>query len=380
MQTLARNGYTRDQMVGALHAAKRRVAFRYELLDSDDQHRRWLAQHVQRGEVTHNSLATIHRTCRITMREPSDIDWARDRIRPWMRLRMPDIARDTAHDTTQEPVDWPLGVFLPSTPTRAVDEHGRQLRDVEGYDKVQILEDHAIENSWHVAAGTNVIAAVKAVLDQAGITRRELTPTDETTSEEEWPVGTTLLRIANDLLDAANYTPVFFDGDGRAVCRPSRALSSKPTEYTYADDELSVVTQEGERTFDLFDVPNRWILIVSEPDREPLTATFTNDAPDSPTSTVARGRVIADVREDERATSQGALNSKAQRIAEKASQVYDIVDVDTALMPHHEHADVVRLEHAALGAADRYVEHKWSMRLEAGGQMSHRLRRVVSLS
>ncbi len=93
MEPLARNGYTADQVRAALHGAARHMSYRYELLDDANRHKAWLPN-VLEARVSYNALAEIKRTARFVLREDpaAGIDWLRDRIRPWARLRMPDGA------------------------------------------------------------------------------------------------------------------------------------------------------------------------------------------------------------------------------------------------------------------------------------------------
>ena len=106
----------------------------------------------------------------------------------------------------------------------------------------------------------------------------------------EWEPGTSKLRILNDLLAAINYESASFDERGRLVCQPYLSPSARAASYVYAADEWSPVTGNVDQTLDLFDVPNKWVLVKSEADQAPLTSVYVNDLPSSPTSTVSRGR------------------------------------------------------------------------------------------
>lgn len=275
--------------------------------------------------------------------------------------------------------EWPLGIFLLSTPKRNIDAiHVR--RDVDAYDQLIVLKDDKVEDRYTVVTGTNVVTAVQTLLESAGFTKFNLVSTEETVPVDmEWEPGTEKLKIINELLTSINYRSLYFSGSGLPVARPYQRPDERPTEYTYASDSLSVLKPQVESGIDLFKVPNKWIAIVSEPDRPEMKATYTNDNPASPTSTVSRGRTILEVLASQEATSQEVLDGLVQKAAFNASQVYEHLKIDTALMPHHEDQDLISVDYDRLGALTQYVEHTWSMNLAAGQTMKHELRRVVSV-
>ncbi|MFO7172062.1 MAG: hypothetical protein DIU70_003705 [Bacillota bacterium] len=368
MKALARNGFSAAQVKAALHGrhGTRRVRFRYELLDKYNQPRGWLTT-VQEASVTHDAEAEIKRTARFTIRDDGTINWLSDRIRPWMGVWVPGNPGGW--------VDWPLGVFLLSSPRR------KRYREVEAYDQCQVLLDDVVTSRYLIPAGTRFDTAIRTVLESAGIVNINMTPTDKVLPvDREWEPGTPRLTIVNDLLRAINYQDLWFDSEGAATAAPYVTPDQAPAEYTYADDDESVVTLDDpvEEEMDLFNVPNKWVLVVSDPQRPPLRAEYTNTSGNSPTSTVNRGRVIVDYREVD-AADQETLDALARRLAVEASQVYQTIRWTSWLMPHHEHLDVYTLTFSQLGISARYQEVRWSMDLRPGGNMVHECRRVVTV-
>jgi hypothetical protein len=367
MLDLARNGYTYKQVQSALHAPNRRLSFRYDLLDKNNNFIRRL-DNVISASVSHQALANIKRTARFAIADSGDINYLTDRIKPWVLLKMPDGGY----------AEFPLGVFLLSTPPRKVNAAGAVTRDIEAYDQTQVLLDDKVTARYTIAAGTEYIAAISAILTDAGIALQNITPSDKVLpADKDWPPGTPKLQIINNLTSAINYRAIWFDENGYAVVEPYRSLAMQASEYTYKDDDESVIFPEVEQSLDLFSVANAWVLVVSEPDQPPLVSTYTNASPTSPTSTINRGRVIVDYREYEEAADQATLNARAVRLAEEASQVYEHVTMETAIMPMHSHADVLTLEFSRLGISAKYGEVGWSMELKAGAKMQHNIRKVV---
>lgn len=368
MQSLAIGGCTAEQVKAALHAASRHMAFRYELLDSQNKFKKHLDS-VLSGHVSNNALADIKRTARFSLKDDGSINFLSDRIKPYARLKM-----------SGGWVEWPLGVFVLSTPPRRVDAAGVVTREVEAYDLLQVLKDDKVTDRYTVALGTNYITAVKTLLDGAGLTSQNLTATDKTLpAARDWAPGTEKLRIINDLLGAINYRSLFMDENGAAVAQPYVSPADRASEYIYRDDQDSVIFPEVEQSLDLFAVPNKWTVVVSEPDRTPLVSTYTNVNPSSSTSTVSRGRTIVDYREQQEAADQASLDAKVQRIAFEASQVYESIEFETAIQPFHSDSDVYTLEFTGLGISAKYSEQSWDMPLKSGSKMKHRIRRVVSI-
>lgn len=220
---------------------------------------------------------------------------------------------------------------------------------------------------------------VEHILTEANLPKR-ITESAATIPEiKEWEAGTTKRQIINDLLDAINYESLSFDEDGFAVVKPYISPQDRGSEYTYQDNELSVMYPEVMQELDLYAIPNRWILTVSDPDRDTIVVDFTNADPASPTSTVRRGRTITEFVQEQDADSEATLIEKASRLAFESSQVYEAIEFDTGLMPIHSGNDVYTLVYDILGINGQYAEVSWDMDLEAGAKMSHRARRVISL-
>lgn len=218
------------------------------------------------------------------------------------------------------------------------------------------------------------------ILTEANLPKK-VTPSTATIPEiKEWEAGTSKREIIADLLSAINYESLSFDEDGFAVVKPYVSPQDRGSEFTYQDDELSVMYPEVMQEFDLFSIPNRWILTVSDPDRDMIVVDFTNMDPASPTSTVRRGRTITEFLQEQDASDEATLIDKATRQAFESSQVFEAIEFDTGLMPIHSGNDVYSLSYDPLGVKGQYSEVSWDMDLQAGAKMSHRARRVISLT
>lgn len=369
MQSLARDGYSASQVYRALTDSRREFRFRYRLLSVTNNPIGWV-DGVTNASIEHNALAQIKRSAKMTFQDSFDIDFSSDRIQPLVGIKMEDGGY----------AEFPQGIFLLSSPDRAIDSSQSVVREVEAYDQGQVLVDSKIDRRYSFPQGRNYNQAINKALSDAGIVNRIIEETDHSLPvPREWEPGTSFAEIVSDLLEAVNYESLSFDSTGTARSSLWRSPSSRPIDFTYETNRSSVLMPEATQTLDLFDVANHWVLVVSEPDREPLVATYTNEDPNSPTSTVARGRKITDFRESEEASTQQALNARARRLAENASQVFEQVAFQTRMMPFHEHADVIELKYTQLGVNDFYVQNRWEYALRAGSAMSHNIRRVRTL-
>lgn len=301
--------------------------------------------------------------------ETTEINYLSDRIKPYMLIKMPD----------GNWIEYPLGVFHLSTPTRK-DEMNKVYREIEAYDGLIILDEDKFQERYTIPAGTKYTDAVKEILRSAGIEEFNITDKADTlNSDKEFKIGDSKLKAVNDLLDSINYTPIWVDANGYFTAYQYISPADRAIDYTYEDNELSVTFNGMEEELDLSEVANSWVVVQSNPEEEPLISTKVNDSVDSPTSTVNRGRTVVDFREVEDISSQESLDNYVERIAFEASQVYGKVKFKTALMPFHEYYDVLRVKYSPLGIDHKFSETSWTMKLEAGGEMEHEVRRVVSI-
>ena len=329
MLDLAVNSYTEKQVKDCLHGrngSRGEVKFRYELLNKEDVKLGELK--AQPGKVELNSLAEIKRTAvfQVTEQEGQDINWLSDRIRPIFCLQMPDGGW----------VEWPLGVFLLSSPTRK-DENGQIKRSIEAYDGSLILKEDKFTDRYFIPAGTKYTTAVIDILNAAGIWKINILDHPGTLATDlEFEIGTTKLFAVNELLAAINYTSLWVDENGYFVAQPYVLPTGRDPEYEYRTNDLSIIHPGGTEELDLFGVPNLWVRYVSNPDREiVLRSEYINDLSTSPTSTINRGRTIVDIDSVEDIFDQATLDEYTKRIAYNASQVYGKFNFATALMPHH---------------------------------------------
>src|SRR5690554_1270757 len=144
---------------GAVYAAIQglsgaaRWVFRYELLDRNDVKLRDMDDSEVEsgsGSVELNNLAEIKRTAKFRVRANTSIDWLSDRIKPWARLHLPPYGEN-------DWVEWALGVFLPTTPSREIDTTNTVWREVEAYDPTIVLAEDLTPTRYSTAGHLDVV-------------------------------------------------------------------------------------------------------------------------------------------------------------------------------------------------------------------------------
>ena len=198
-------------------------------------------------------------------------------------------------------------------------------------------------------------------------------------SDLEFEIGTEKLRVINELLQEINYTSLWVDENGYYTAKPYILPNEREIEYTYADDKLSIMYPGIEEELDLFNVPNKFIVVASNPESSPLVSRYENINPKSLTSIPSRERVIVDYREVDDIANQEALDEYTKRIAYEANQVFGYVNFNTIIMPFHSYSDLLEIKNSILGIEANYVETRWRMKLKAGTQMEHTARRVIQI-
>ena len=356
-------------IIDCLHAfnGPREVSYRYELLNNKDIKVKDLQ--VLSGRISFDSEAVINRTASFDVRNVDLLDWLNHRIKAYFRLKL-----------GNEFKEWPLGIFIPSTGARK--KTISNINSIECYDANLILSEDKTESRYFIASGTPYMTAITSILNSAGIWKYDIQSTNATIGmDKEYETGTSKIDIINSLLKEINYTSLWADENGYFRSQSYLLPTLREVEYEYRTDQKSIILLDGrtEET-DLFNTPNRWVVTASNPEKQVLTASYTNNNPVSKTSTVSRGRVITDFRQIDDIADQTTLNSYVEKIAyEASSSIYNKLTFFTPNMPHHTYQDCIWIEDNYMGIANKFIETSWEMDLNNGGKMTHKLRRVVSI-
>ncbi len=363
MYSLESNGYSDAEMREILKQ-DRSVWYEFDLLDKDEMP---LGKITATGSIDCNTEVAIQRVASLHIVEERDIDFLSERVRPSMCVQTPNgVAR------------FPLGVFLMSSPSRRASS-GTIGREIDCYDKCQILADDKFTSRYRVAANTAYVAAISDILTSAGITDARITASaKETAADLEFNMGTSKLEAVNSLLQAINYNNIYANASGKLVAEPYIEPISRSVDCSYVTDKKSITMPNAEEELDVFNAPNKIVRYLETADRSVLISEVTNTDPYSKLSTVSRGRTIVDIAAVNDIADQATLDAYTLRIATE-KKIYQKVIFRSAVMPNHESNDCIYVINKDLDVAGKYVETAWNIEMVCGGAMTHSCRKAVSI-
>ena len=378
MKSLTIAPYTSAQVLNAIRGVTgiRQWDFRFDLLSSTGTFIKTLTNVKRDGNnaVTHDSTAEIKRTATFSIVEDGTINYLSNRIKPYVRLRM-----DAANW-----VEWPMGVFLLTTPKKGADLAGVVTRDIECYDQTIVLQSDKLAARYFVGAAAKYTDAIsELLLNATGLSGYSVTTNAATLPvAKEWDPGTTRYQIIKDLTDAIGYNSIWFNSSGVAQVTPWADPYGRASEFDYYTDSTSLILPGASQTLDLFGMPNSWVFFVSNPDRAALRVTRANTSATSPTSSHVsqRNQIITEVVQVDDAVDLTVLGAIADQYVLNETMVFEQIDFSTGLAPQHEHLDMYNFNHTDLTVSGKYVEIGWSMPLVVGGSMTHTAQKAIQLT
>ncbi len=182
----------------------------------------------------------------------------------------------------------PLGVFLLQTPSSSFDGMVRSV-SVDAYTPLLELKEKMPPLGYSNLKGENIMEVVyKLVRENARA------PVVKTESDKvlNWDfvsnTSDTWLIYISDLLLNAEYE-LMLDEMGRILFSPKQDIASLQPVWTYTADNSSILYPAITLDHDLYSIPNV-VEVLYTNDGYNYRAVARNDDPNSPTSTVARGR------------------------------------------------------------------------------------------
>lgn len=320
-----------EQVLGG----QRVTDYRFDLLDGEENFIRQL-ESVSGGTIEWTNATAIKAGGSIDVTDDGiPVDWINSRVRPMALL---------SSVGGEGPAEYGLGVYLASAPVEDWSEVGRSWR-VELLDKLSILDQDIVTDlngdpvTYVAPIGANVIDTVIDLIEGVGEAAPAITPdTKVLAASMVWDVGTSVLQIVNDLLEAAGYSSLWTDGMGQFRADPYVPPAQRTPVYEQlaplTKGETSLMAPDWSRDRDIYSIPNRYVAISQgSGDEESLVAVATNEDPDSPFSFQARGRWITRVVTGVEATSLADLQSRAQMGLSSSSSVTSGISIEHAYLP-----------------------------------------------
>lgn len=184
----------------------------------------------------------------------------------------------------------PLGTFLVQTPSYGFDGKVRSV-NLDAYTPLLELKENKPPLGYSILEGQNIMdIAYKIIRENV---RAPISPiTDKETLYRDFVanVEDTWITFVNDLIANAKYK-LGLDELGRIIFLPIQDSASLQPIWTFDDSNSSILHPKIDLKQDLYGIPNAVEVIYSN-GNDNFYAKVTNDDPNSPISTVNRGREI----------------------------------------------------------------------------------------
>ena len=349
----------------ALHAGSRAEKYLFEIVNRYGIKKETEIEVLETPTISVNSKDEVKRRGEFTFKKNPLVDYLNDRIQPVIAIQLYDGSWER----------FKKGRYMMIDPSEKYSD-GQMIVAASCMDESVILQQDYYYEKAVFTEGTKYTAIFNSILISAGFTRMNITENSNTI-----PADIVLddskhkLAWINELAAQINYRDIYFDDYGIPNMVPFFVPDASDIDYTYRDDEYSVITPEMEIKTDFWNVPNIIKRTVSRPDLEPLTATWINNNPGNKFSLPARGIRIVDSETVDMVASQTELNNLVDRLGFEAQQTYQEIMINTLNMPHHGIYDVIELRRDEAGGI--YTETEWTLNLAAGEQMQHTLKRLI---
>lgn len=185
---------------------------------------------------------------------------------------------------------FPLGTYLVQTPSIKFDGK-TQTVSLEAYTPLLELKENPPPLGYYVEKGANVMdSAYRLVREHTRAPVIDTECPDTVYKDFITNARDTWLSYISDLIETAKYS---FDLDemGRILFAPKQDTASLQPVWTYTDDNSSILYPELSVDHDLYGIPNVVEVLYSS-GKDFYYSKVVNDDPNSPTSTIARGREI----------------------------------------------------------------------------------------
>ena len=208
----------------------------------------------------------------------------------------------------------PLGTFLIETPSWSFDGKVKSS-SVDAYTPLIELKENLPPIGYSLLKEDNIMdAAYRICREQA---RAPVVATEcDSTLHDDFVANTndTWLSFTSDLIANAKYE-FALDELGRIIFSPKQDTSSLQPVWTYNDDNSSILYPEISLNKDMYGIPNAVEVIYSNGGTN-YYAKVVNDNPNSPISTVNRGRTVT-YRDSNPSLNGSPTQQQTQEYAER---------------------------------------------------------------
>lgn len=184
----------------------------------------------------------------------------------------------------------PLGTFLVQTPSSSFDGKIRSV-SMDAYTPLLELKEKQPPIGYSILKDENIMELAYRIVRENARAPVVEAISDETLFDDFVAyTDDTYLSFVSDLIANAKYN---FDIDelGRILFAPEQKIASLQPVWTYNDDNSSILYSDIDIDHDLYGIPNVVEVVYSNGGNN-YYARVVNDDPNSPLSTISRGREI----------------------------------------------------------------------------------------
>lgn len=244
---------------------------------------------------------------------------------------------------------FPLATVLVQTPS--LDYNGKTRKvTMDGYTSLLELKEKLPPLGYSILKKENIMD-IACRLSQENTRAPVALITNSTKLEHDFVAdpSDTWLSFLTALIGNAKYT-YMVDELGRILFSPIQDTASLQPVWTFDDSNSSILYSDFNMEHDIFDVPNV-VEVVYSNGTNSWYAKAVNKDPNSPTSTVSRGREIP-YRDTNPSlvgnTTQAEVNEYAERILKEASTLEYTIQYSHGYCPVRV-GDCVRINHSRFG-------------------------------
>lgn len=275
---------------------------------------------------------------------------------------------------------FPLGTHIVQTPSSSFDGKIRNV-SMDSYTPLLELKENQPPLGYTVPKGENIMAMAAQLCREHA--RAPVVATEcSVTLDYDFVanINDTWLSFISDLIANAKYE-LDLDEMGRILFSPEQDTASLQPVWTYNDDNSSILQADFEMEHDLYGIPNAVEVIYSN-GSDYFHVKVVNDDPNSPISTVKRGREIC-YRETSPSISGNATESQireyAERLLRKLSTLEYTVTYTHGYCPVRRN-DCVRLNYTRAGITNIKAKVRYqSIKCESGCQVTEKAVFTVKL-
>lgn len=265
-------------------------------------------------------------------------------IRVWL-----DAKQDGASSHT------PLFTGIATSPQK--DINGRYITNtLECYSILKIAADILLPPGWYAPTETDGTILVKELLSVIG-TNIDIAPSDEESRRLTQAIiaesGETRLSMADAILDAIHWRMII---DGYGNIRLEQ-YASEPA-MTFSPSHNDILETAISFTYDWFNCPNVFRAISDE-----LYATAIDEDPDSPYSTVSRGREVWAEETSCELNTDETIAAYAQRRLTELQQAATEISYDRRYIPELKPTDSVMINYPEQGISGTFLITEQSISL-----------------